>query len=176
MADDFIKTSYTLERHHFAYFVGCCRSLVKLMGLLDWELSYQFLGSDAETPRASATVHDAGNRLASIQLYDEWDTDPNEWRLWRTAFHEVVELLLSNMHMMATSRAFDYLSYDREHHRVIRTLENSWFTEIWNNGHDVFNFQSDAEGRCCARPELPELDNKAQVPDPGVQRNKRSKK
>jgi hypothetical protein len=167
---------YKLENHHFAYFTGCCQALVKLTGQLDWEVSYLFLESDDETPRASMLVHDRFNRLASIQLYDSWEKVPSEFHLWKTAFHEVAELLMSDVHCLAMDRDFDYNTYDREHHRIIRILEVAWFDWMWKYGHEIFNFQSSAKGRGDSRPPIPDLDCHVSLPCPGVPKNKQSKK
>jgi len=167
---------HKLQSHHFAYFVGCCKALVRHIGINDWEISYQFLESDLDTPRASTTIYDKNNRLAGIQLHDSWDRVPSEFNIWKVAFHEVMELLLSDLSILAQSREWDYYDYDREHHRLIRILENSWFGGMWNDRHDIFNFQPDAEGRESSRPELPELGDQVSLPDPKLQNNKRHKK
>jgi len=165
-----------VERHHFIYFIACCRSFIKMMGLSDWDVSFQYLGSDETTPRASTTVHDRFNRLASIQLYDSWDREPNEYNLWIVSFHEVIELLLSDLHCMAENRDWNYNLYDREHHRVVRILENAWFKEIWKYEHGIFNFQSDAKGRKASRPELPDMDFGIPLPNPELPGKKRHNK
>jgi len=176
MAEKVESGGINLERHHFSYFIGCCKALIKKLGLFDWEVSFQYYESDENTPRASTTVYDRFNRLAAIQLYDNWDRPANEFNLWMVAFHEVMELLLSDLHCMAMTREFDYHLYDREHHRVIRILENAWFKEIWENGHAIFNFQTDAKGRKSSRPELPELDSGVPLPDPKLPGKKRPDK
>jgi hypothetical protein len=167
---------HKLEKHHFSFFVGCCKALVKLSGLHEWEVTYLFLGSDEESPRASTMVHDRFNRLASIQLYDKWNSIPSEFHLWRVAFHEVMELLLSDVHCLAMDREFDYNTYDREHHRVIRILEATWFDGMWKYGHEVFNFQSESKGRRVSRPEVPKLGDQLSLPDPKLRKDKQSKK
>ena len=167
---------YTLERHHFAYFTGCAKAIVELCGILDWEISYLFIDAEETSPRASMKVHDRFNRIASIQLYDSWDKPPSEFHLWRMAFHEVMELLLSDIHCMAMDRDFDYNSYDREHHRVIRILETAWFDGMYKYGHEIFNFQSDAEGRGPSRPEIPVLGSQVSLPNPKLPKGKQPKK
>ena len=176
MGESEIKLENELEKHHFAYFVGCCKAFIIHAGLLDWEVSFQFLGSDESSPRASTIIHDRHNRLGSIQLYDSWDRIPSEFNLWKTAFHEVMELLLSDLHCLAMDRGWDYDTYDREHHRVIRILEKAWFEGIWENGHDIFNFQPDAKGGRSSRPELPELGSQISLPNPKMRSGKRSTK
>jgi len=170
------RDEHQLDRHHFAYFAGCCKALVKLTGQLDWEISYLFIDSDDETPRASMKVHDRFNRIASIQLYDSWDKPPSEFHLWRMAFHEVMELMMADVHCMAMDRDFDYNSYDREHHKIIRILEAAWFDEVWKHGHEVFNFQPTSKGKNESRPEVPELGAQVSLPDPKLPGKKRSPK
>ena len=171
-----VELENELEKHHFQYFVGCCRAFIKFLGLMDWEVSFNFFCSDENTPRASTIIHDRHNRLGSIQLYDSWDKIPSEFNLWKTAFHEVIELLMSDLHCLAMDRDWDYNTYDREHHRVIRILEKSWFEEIWENGHGIFNFQPDAKRGRSSKPELPKLGAEVSLPNPKMRSSKRSDK
>ena len=176
MDDDNVFGEDALERHHFAYWVGCCKALIKLTGMADWDVAYHFLGSDDVSPRASMVIHDECNRVASLQLYDSWDKVPSEHNLWRTAFHEVMELLLADIAIMAHERFFNAKSYDRESHRVIRIMEVAWFEEMWKNGHEIFNFQSSTKGRGPSRPEIPVLGSEVSLPNPGVPKGKQPKK
>jgi hypothetical protein len=176
MDKDNVFEEEVLDSHHFAYFVGCCKALIKNIGVSDWDVSYHFFESDEETPRASMVVHDRTNRVASLQLYDRWDKVPSEHHIWRTAFHEVMELLMADLGMLAFQRHFSPAEYDRESHRVIRIMENAWFEEIWKHGHEIFNFQSTGKERGSSRPEIPVLGSDVSLPDPGVRSNKQSKK
>jgi len=176
MADDNVFAEEILERHHFAYWVGCCKALIKVIEISDWDVSYHFFESDDATPRASMVVHCPCNRVASLQLYDRWDKVPSEHALWRTAFHEVMELLMVDINMMAHNREFDPSAYDREIHRVIRIMEDAWFEEMWTHGHEVFNFQPTGKGKVTSRPEVPVLGSQVSLPNPGVPGKKRSGK
>ena len=161
-----------VSREHFYYWVACCRLWKKFLCLGDWEVGYNYIESDEDSPRASMEVSDAANRLAQLSIYDSWDHTPTDYYLFRTAFHEVLEMLFADVHILAQSRNFDYIRYDREHHRIIRIFEGSFFDDMWERKHELFNFQSDDEGGCIARPEVPEFHSKTDLHVSWLQRAK----
>jgi len=159
---------HELVSEHFEFFVSACKNWIKFLGLTDWCLTYRFLDEDSEDARAATLMEHRGNRVASIFLYNNWDIVPTDFALWRTAFHEVLELMLFDLHILAQRRDWDYEKYDREHHRVIRILENSFMRDMWDNGHEIFNFQSSTEGRGISRPKVFGVDSNLVVYDTGV--------
>lgn len=160
-----------LTREHFFYFVACCRVWADFFQLGDCEIRYQFVEADENDPRATMVPADIGNRLFQIVLYDSWDMAPNDENLWKTAFHEVLEVLTSDVHAAAYARDWNLERYDREHHRIIRILERAVFHGMWKDGHRIFNFQPTTEGGKISVPEIPELDNNESMHGTGVQRD-----
>jgi len=114
----------------FYYFVEVCKKLKNYLGIIDWELRFHFMEGGPEDPRASMQVVDRYNRLAVITIYDDWDIAPSRDNLIKVAFHEMLELLFSDCHCLAMDRNFNYDTYDREHHRVIRILEHTFLDRI----------------------------------------------
>jgi len=118
------QESYKLEERHFDYFVDCGKAYVRFYGLIDWEVHWFFREGTPDSPKACMEVSDFENRLASISLFDEFDSRPDESYLNRVVFHEVQELFICNLHALAISRDWDPLEYDKETHRIIRVMEN----------------------------------------------------
>ena len=111
-------------------------------------------------------IESFGNRLAFIILFDMWDAPPSPMNLWIVAFHEVLGLLFSDCHMMASSRDWDEESYDREHHRIVRIFENTVFSDMWDNKNGIFNIQPSDEVPEYTGSEVPETYPLEEVPDP----------
>lgn len=116
-----------LEDRHFDFFVECCKAWLDHFGLLGWEIHFAFMEAEVDSPKAALSVEDFQNRIGVIYLYNEFDMVPEERYLSRVAFHEVMEVLLADIHSLAIDRAFCADEYDKEHHRVIRTLEQRVF-------------------------------------------------
>jgi len=156
---------HALERKHFFYFVTCCKTWMKFLGISDWDVRFYFQEGDEQDPRACMGVESYGNRLAMIIVFDMWDAPPSPRNLWIVAFHEVHELLLADCHIMAQSREWNDESYDREHHRVIRMLENSVFLDMWEGKNAIFNIQSTDEVPEYTGSEVPDVYPVEEVPD-----------
>lgn len=148
---------FELEKKHFIYFVNACKGFISFLGLVDWEVRYFFQEGDEDDPKACMGVEDYGNRLAAIFIFDQWDAPPTPRNLWMVAFHEVLELFMSDTRHMAESREFNALLYDREHHRIIRMLENSVFLDMWENKNELFDIQSTTEVPECTEQEISEV-------------------
>jgi hypothetical protein len=133
---------YTLKNFHFDQFVVWFKRWLNHFNLGGWEIRYYFHESTGEkSPKASMLMDDYCNRLAVISLFDEWDIEPDTFGLSKVAFHECLELLFADVHILAQSRNFDCETYDAAHHHVIRTFEGSMFDELWKAGHDIFDIQ-----------------------------------
>jgi len=147
---------HTLEKKHFFYFVRGCKTWTKYFQIADWDVRYYFQEAEESDPRACMGIESFGNRLGTIILFDQWDTVPNPRNLWNTAFHEVWELFLADLHGMAMAREWNAEAYDREHHRVIRILENTVFADMWKRKDEIFNIQSSDEVPEYTGSEIPE--------------------
>lgn len=135
---------HKLTEYHFDYWVECCRAWVKYFGLIQWEIHYSFQEASEDSPKASCSVEDFENRLVVLYLFNDFDSEPKAGYLNIVAFHEVMELFLSDIHMLAISREWSALEYDKEHHRIIRTLEKVVYPEL-KDKIDVPVFQPPAK-------------------------------
>jgi len=134
-----IGTEYNVSEEHFNKFVRMFSEFKDMFSLNNWEVRYAYIADGPGEARATLTVFDLGNHLAGVALFSEWDIEPTDYALWRTAFHECMELLLSEMNHLAEARTWNYNEYDREGHRVIRTLETVVFDKMWEREDAFFN-------------------------------------
>jgi hypothetical protein len=165
-ADEF--GMYELSDTHFERFTSECDKWISFFGFNDWDLDYMFTDEETDA-RALTAIHCQHNRVASIVLSREWDIDPTEESLSKYAFHEVLELLFSDIHVLAVNREFDLDTFDKERHRVIRILEHSIFSRVWGDD-GTFDIQSDAKRRGSAGQEIPGIHNNESVPGTWLRR------
>jgi hypothetical protein len=71
-------------------------------------------------------------RVATINLAPRWNIEPTEQQLKKTAFHEICELFLARINILARDRYCNEENIDEEIHNIVRTLENVIFLK--NNG------------------------------------------
>lgn len=143
-----VDGDFVLAESHFDDFIEYFEIWLKYFYIADWEISYTFfptVDADGDQYKAATVVHDRFNRLAEIRLSGIWDIEPEPENLCRVAFHECMELLLADIHLMASSRHFDTLIYDREHHRLIRKFESTIMKDLWENQNELFDIQSSVE-------------------------------
>lgn len=121
-----------LTKKHFEYFKERCKYWQVKFGLIDCHIYYEFK-YDKEI-RGSCTASYT-NRIATILLSTDMDCAPHEVNKFvdHTAFHEVMELFLSQLKACAYDRVWDMDIYLREEHAVIRVLENVVFEKERDN-------------------------------------------
>jgi hypothetical protein len=111
----------------FALFEKEAQRWIDFFGLKDVEVFFQH-DEGLENSRASFQ-HQPVDRMAILYLSPDWDDmTPTDDLVRKTAFHEVCELLLSPLALVAESR-YNVNPTDVEDaiHSVIRRLENSVF-------------------------------------------------
>jgi len=100
------------------------------LGLIGWQVRIMCATSeeysDLSDSRAICRICRQG-RQADIILNAQWDESPNDYLVRRTAFHEVLELLIFRMQALAFDPKASEEDWEEESHAVIRTLENAVF-------------------------------------------------
>ncbi len=104
------------------------RSVLKYMeifGMKDWEVFCEY--SDDKESRATCSGRST-NRVANFILSSDWikKESPIEMDIDKVAFHEVCELFLWGMRLLAEG-LYNTEVVDKEIHVIIRTLENIMF-------------------------------------------------
>lgn len=94
----------------------------KELGQVDWSIHFRHepLGDMFAETRMNNEAH-----VAVVVLAKDWEDDPvTEEQLNRTAFHECLHLVLSDLVSEARARYAVQYDIDRAEHAAIRILEN----------------------------------------------------
>ncbi len=108
----------------FAYFKKYVKKWVDVFELNDWKVYFEQVEMDDFIGYCTA---DVCNRMVTITLGLDWNSEITKKSLDEVAFHEVVELLLAPYHNIAQERSFSPSSLEKVSHQIIRTLENVIF-------------------------------------------------
>lgn len=117
-----------LTESDFAIFKAEVEKWIALFGLKDWAVTFDF--SPLENSRAECCVNwHAKAALITLGQFPRGEVTQDDVR--RSAFHEVCELLLTDMEFTALDEAIPYderkVLTEVARHGVIRRLENSVF-------------------------------------------------
>ena len=116
---------------HFEIFKKECERWQKAFGLLNWE--FNFYHSKEDERSIATTECDNDNRVAFITLNTGLeDVEITNYEIKKSAFHEVMEVLLYSIRYIAEERYVNECEIDTEIHNIIRTLEHVVFEEMQN--------------------------------------------
>lgn len=116
---------------HFKIFCEECTYWIKKLNLLNYEifLTHELLNGD----RANVSYTVEG-KIATIALSTIWyNVEPTKRRLSKSAFHEVVELLLGTICTLCENKDVDESLLIGELHSIVRILENTFFKNDYDN-------------------------------------------
>jgi len=109
---------------HFKIFQEEAWYWIQRFGLKGWRFHFEH-GDQSEEGYAGYNYNVAG-RVAVINLSKDWkDNEVIEAQLRRSAFHEVIHILLARLRWLAVERAVGIGDVDEEIETIIRTLENA---------------------------------------------------
>jgi hypothetical protein len=120
---------YTTTSKHFSFFREYCQDFINCFGLFEYRVFFEHRACQSSNSLAEIAVSLQG-RAATIVLSDKWSNIfPSEENLRRSAFHEVCELLFSEMRCVAGDidlglEAREQLT-TRACHSIIRRLERA---------------------------------------------------
>ena len=120
-----MKDYYKTTTRHYEIFQKEAVKWIKRFGLFDWSIKFFHEAWD-ENCRARIRYNRA-TRVASINLETSWNTPIVIHELKKAAFHEVMELLIAELCLIASSRSYDEGDLEQESHTVIRRLEYGVF-------------------------------------------------
>ena len=124
----------------FLFFKQECEFWMKVLGLHSWKVYYKHERCE-EDVLGDASTHYTG-QVATIRLSKVWGIAITADDLRETALHEVMEVLMSPLWSHAGSRFWDSCSYERDHHRIIRTI-----TELLLKGGREKNYAEISNGQ-----------------------------
>lgn len=120
--------TYDTEKLYPA-FVDEAEHWISAFGLKNWFIE---VFSAKLPPEDLAATSDAPlDRRAQIALNVEWSSEPSEYLVRRSGFHEICEVLFSTLEEMAKRRSADEEDIRKEIHSLIRILENVLFLPHW---------------------------------------------
>ena len=122
-----MSSEYKTTPKHFALFKKTVYVWLDHFGLKDWEIiiSHDIPVSVDDAMGACGT--DLAQRSCTIYLNKEWDVPVTDEFVKATAFHEVGELLLAPLDILArvTERMISPDEFDSAKHAIIARLYNS---------------------------------------------------
>lgn len=112
----------------FNLFKSECQKWIEVFGLKGWRVTFRHANLDNDnSARAWNTIQNLEDRVVSIGLCVDWDNDiegVTDKNIKHSAFHEVMELFLGRMVILAKYRHSTDSEINEENHNIIRTLEN----------------------------------------------------
>ena len=120
----------------FEIFEKECRWWIARLGLkgyaFHFEHSDNYSGVWKETSLASVYIQ-RNSRIVQFWLNKNWVEDlVTDWSVRSTAFHEVMEVFLDGLDYLISNRFILEGMQTEEIHKVIRTLENTFFKDDYD--------------------------------------------
>ena len=118
------------------YFVSECQRFIDFFGLYEWQIYFDQHEDDTARAMCSTigiTDNESGNGLTTCLSYSmAWIIEAKKDEISICAFHEVMELMLSQLRDFAVNSEFiiTQREIDDEVHRVIRRFENKIYPLI----------------------------------------------
>jgi len=118
-----------LKRKHMKYFKQQVQKFQRVFGLHRYQIFFGWQKNDCDY-LACCITQQAG-AVATMYLARNWQgTRPTKKELRRTAFHETMELFLSNMDRLCNARFLQPEEIEEDRHRIIRTLEKVFLEQF----------------------------------------------
>ena len=119
--------SYKTTKKDFEVFKAECEKWIEYFGMNDWDFCFVHKAPENLPNCRAACRADYCGKLVSLFLSHKWDDKPEPNELEKCAFHEVCEVLLSQMQALATSRWVTEDEVEVARHTVIAILGNTLF-------------------------------------------------
>lgn len=104
------------------YFTDRVNHWIDFFGLHNWDVNVHAEGEDDDSTLAE-TYSNIENKRADIYLIMDWgDTEMTQSGLDKTAFHEVLEVMLAEIRYIAGKRDIRFGEIDSAIHSIIRIL------------------------------------------------------
>ncbi|MBE9542064.1 MAG: hypothetical protein IMF01_07070 [Proteobacteria bacterium] len=104
------------------YFTLRINYWVEFFGLHNWDVNVH-ADDDTDEETLAETYSNVNNKRADIYLIMDWgDTEMTQSELDKTAFHEVLEVMLAEIRYIAGKRDIRFGEIDSAIHSIIRIL------------------------------------------------------
>ena len=111
----------------FKYFKECVNRWVDHFGLYNWDVNIH-KDEDEYDGNLAYTMFNVDNKRADIYLVMDW-VEMDRYGLNKTAFHEVIEVMLADVRHIAGKRYTGPEEIDSAIHSIIRILTAKIFEE-----------------------------------------------
>lgn len=117
------------KKDPFKYFTDRVNHWADFFGLYNWDINVHADEDDDDNTLAE-TYSNIDNKRADIYLIMDWgDTEMTQYGLDKTAFHEVLEVMLAEIRYIAGKRDIRFGEIDAAIHSIIRILTAKIFRE-----------------------------------------------
>jgi hypothetical protein len=117
------KKEKPFKEIHLKLFKKEFEKWVQYFGLLDFDIQIKISDKNDNTLAVTTVLHQ--DKIALISITNMWD-ELNDYKIKETAFHEVMEVLLSRLRNMACG-TFSDEAVNETTHSIIARLQNSIF-------------------------------------------------
>ena len=115
------------KKDPFKYYKERTRHWVDYFGLYNWDINVH-QDNEEYAEDLAYTMYNVDNKRADIYLVMDWgDTEMTRYDLSKTAFHEVVEVMLAEIRHLAGRRDIRFEEIDGAIHSIIRILTATIF-------------------------------------------------
>lgn len=116
------------KKKHFKFFKKRCRHWLEHFGLNRYEVYFEH----KKCNNVAEIYYNIAGGIATIRLNtNPVGISPSRGELDKTAFHEVLELLLARLNVLAKCRYVCESEIDTEIHTIIRTFESAYSKGRW---------------------------------------------
>jgi len=118
---------YETSETDFDVFQKESKYWISKFGLTNWEIMFRHNPEDDETDRALCYI-EPQSHIATLVLPHSWySVEPSDYLIRRSAFHEVMEILLAEINILANERFTSRDKLETAIHSFIRVMENIVF-------------------------------------------------
>lgn len=104
----------------FLFFKQQCDFWLKTLNLTSWKVYYKHENCHKHYLADTSTGYTG--QAATIRLNKNWEVEITQDALRESALHEILEVFMSPLFGQAQSRIWSVDDYEKEHHRIIRTI------------------------------------------------------
>jgi prephenate dehydrogenase len=119
-----VDRKYKTTKKDFKVFCDSVYYWINEFGLKGWHLYFEHVYLENSLAQVTYNII---TRIATFKLSTIWDIPVSNRDINLRAFHEVLELLLSRLNILAKLRFINEGEIDEELHNIIRIFENIFF-------------------------------------------------
>ena len=125
------KNIHKTTGEQFKLFKRECEKWIKFWGMNEWKVYYDHNANNVQDKERGWCWAASTDKVATLALTKDWGVDtPTSEDIKYTAFHEVCELLLTDLDTLAKHRYSCEDEINEARHSIIRRLENVIYKRV----------------------------------------------